>query len=202
MTRHLTEHPNQRRQESMHRPDPRAKGKEKQKEIRFNESLEKNPSRGLNTPVLTYWHNWPISQLILLCTSYSDSPRRRERHLEILLLIHNHFSCKYLSLQKKLELHTPDVIWYNSKRLASPSPLKICSSKTTDMIGPCTIQDTLGVHISREYKLGYWPIVPIYQSGRDVESSGRILLQRFIKENLLLLFFVLWRWGLDKCSDS
>ena len=68
----------------------------------------------------------------------------------MLLLIRNYFSRKYLSLQKKMELHAPDVIWYNNKCLPSLSPLKICSSKTTDMIGPCIIQGTLGLHISRD----------------------------------------------------
>jgi len=40
----------------------------------------------------------------------------------MLLLIQNHFWHKYPSLQKKMELHSSDVIWYNSRCLASPSP--------------------------------------------------------------------------------
>jgi len=47
----------------------------------------------------------------------------------------------------------PNVIWYNSKYHASSSPLKTCSSKTTNMTCPCIIPDTHGQHTSREYKL-------------------------------------------------
>ena len=33
---------------------------------------------------------------------------------------------------------------------------------------------------------------------RSIESSGRILLQEFIKANLLLLFFIPRHWDLDR----
>jgi len=46
----------------------------------------------------------------------------------------------------------PNVIWYNSKYNASPSLLKICSLRITDMIDPCITQGTMGPHTSREYK--------------------------------------------------
>jgi len=102
---------------------------------------------------LTCWHNWPISQLVLPCTSYSASWRKRERHLGMLLLIHNHLWHKYSSLQKKRELHAFDVIWYNSRYHVLPSLLRICSSKTTDKTGPCIIHGTSCLHTLREYKL-------------------------------------------------
>jgi len=49
---------------------PVPKDKEKQKEIRFDESLKKNPSRGLNAPFLfdILARNWPIFYLVLTCT--------------------------------------------------------------------------------------------------------------------------------------
>jgi len=66
--------------------------KEKQKVIRFDESLKKNPSRGLNTPfrfdILTQFAN--ISARITLHKLLRLS-KKRERHLGTRLLIQNPF---------------------------------------------------------------------------------------------------------------
>jgi len=51
-----------------------------------------------------------------------------------------------------MEFHAPNTIWYNSKYHASPSLLKICSSRTIDMACSCITLGTLDPHISREYK--------------------------------------------------
>ena len=112
--RHQMEHPNQQCQESLHLSSPQCQRTKKRRKRLTLMNLWRRilPKDSILPSALTYWHNWPISQLVLLCMSYSASPRRWERNSGMLLLIRNHFSCKYLSLQKKMELHVPDVIWY------------------------------------------------------------------------------------------
>ena len=98
---------------------------------------------------LIYWHNWSIFQLILPYTSYSASRRRLERHLGMRLLIQI-ISDTSASPYKRKWSSCPNVIWYNSKYRASPSPLKTCSSRTTNMIGSCTTQGNIeSTHIER-----------------------------------------------------
>ena len=66
--------------------------KEKQKEAWCDKALKKNPYQGLNTPFrLTYWHNWPIFQLVLLYTNYSASRGKQERRSGMFLLMHSLF---------------------------------------------------------------------------------------------------------------
>ena len=90
---------------------PVLKDKEKKKEIHFDEFLKKNPSKGLNTPfrfdILAQLAN--ISTCITLYELLCLSKEMREA-LRDALLIQNHFWYKYPSLQKKMELHAPDVI--------------------------------------------------------------------------------------------
>jgi len=131
---------------------------------------------------LIYWHNWPIFQLGLPYMSYSASRRRRERHLGICLLIQNHFWHKYQPLQKKMELHASNIIWYNSKYRALPLPLKTCSLRIIDMIGPCITLGTSSPHTSREYKLILgllWALSPrdcfIFSASRWVGCQPRLL---------------------------
>ena len=79
---------------------------------------------------LIYWHNWLISRSVLPCTSYFTFQKKRERHLGMCLLTQNHFWLKCLqSLLMMMELHVPNVIWYNNSYHASPSLMKTCSSK-------------------------------------------------------------------------
>jgi len=64
-----------------------------------------------------------------------------------------------------IELDVPNVIWYNNKYLVSPSLLRTCSSRTTDMTNSCITHGTLGAHTSREYKSTRglpWALFPKY----------------------------------------
>jgi len=82
--------------------------KEKQKEVWFDKALKKNPLDLTLLFALTYWHNWPIFQLVLLCMSYFASSRKRERHSGMHLLIQNLFWHKCLQYLLRITgLHVP-----------------------------------------------------------------------------------------------
>ena len=129
--------------------------KGKQKEVWFDKSLKKDPSKGLNAFVaLTYWHNLPISELILLCPSYFASQRRQERRaLRDALTDSESFMTQVpATLLMTMGLRVPNVIWCSNRCHPLPSLLRTYSSKIISMIDLCTILGTLVPSISRGSK--------------------------------------------------
>ena len=158
MTRHLTRHRSQQRWEQLHQFRPWHQSYHRTKRSR-RKTILINPWRrtllkdSAFLSALTYWHNWPISQLVLSCMSYSAYQRKQERYLGMRLLTQNHFWFKCLpSLQMKTGPIVPNVIWYNNKHHASLSLPRTCTSKTTGMIDLCIMQGTLGLHTWEDTK--------------------------------------------------
>ena len=130
-------------------------GREKQKEVRFDWVLKKTSGPGLDAPfcfdILEQLANIParitIHELLRLAKETREALRDG-------WLIQNHFwyICRR-PLKMTLNPCALNVIMYSWKRLPSSSLLRICSSRTINMIDPCIILDISARRALRGYRL-------------------------------------------------
>jgi len=141
--------------------------KEKPKEVRFDKTLKKDPSKGLNAPfrfdILTHL---PISQLVSLCTSYFASRKKTREALRDTLVDSEFFLTQVPIPTNDNGISCPNVIWCSDRCHPSPSLSKTCSSKIISMIYLYWV---------------YW----LYMHRKDLSRSG-VCSEHHLEETSLL----------------